>query len=304
MTDIDNTKRVATVGTFDGVHRGHLLVIDTLLKIANRLDATPLVFTFNQHPLTLIAPQRAPKRIITPQKEIALLKENGVEVISLQFDQRLRQMTARQWLTNMKQKYNVQAIVMGFDNTFGSDGIEYSLHDYQQIGHKLGMEIFIADRLKGVSSSIIRKAIQEGRIQDATDALGREFQIEGTVIQGQTLGRRLGFPTANITPPEDRILPPPGVYAAYATLGDNKRIKSIVNIGYRPTVANDNRQLIEAHLIDWDGNIYGREITITFIQRIREEKRFQDLEALKNQITTDTDQVRHLLTPYAATPYR
>ncbi|MCM1291401.1 MAG: bifunctional riboflavin kinase/FAD synthetase [Prevotella sp.] len=286
-SDLNSLPIVATVGTFDGVHRGHLLVIERLLTAAKALNARPVVFTFDRHPLATIAPQRAPKRLMMSCDECESLKKHGVDVIVLQFDERLRCMTAAQWLSSLKHKYNVKELVMGYDNTFGSDGIYYSLSDYQKIGEECNVPVIVADRLDGVSSSIIRKALSEGNLDKARDALGRSYSISGKVTHGQALGRTIGFPTANLDVDPSLLLPRPGVYVAEANLDNGQTLPAVVNIGLRPTVSDKNNTTIEAHLINWSGDLYDSKLTLHFIERLRDEERFANLEALKTQIRKD-----------------
>ncbi|MBD5200666.1 MAG: riboflavin biosynthesis protein RibF [Bacteroidales bacterium] len=287
---------IATVGTFDGVHRGHRLVIDTMLERARMLDAMPLVFTFDHHPLCLIAPERAPGRLMKSEEEVETLRSLGVEVRVLHFDERLRSMKAAEWLSALRQKHNVKWLVMGFDNTFGSDGIDFSLADYMRIGEECGVDITVADRLPGVSSSIIRRQLREGKLREANEGLGRPFTLSGTVVTGKALGRRIGFPTANLRPDEGRLVPAKGVYAAYASLGNNILLPAIVNIGNRPTVSDAGDVSIEAHIIGWEGNIYGRELTLHFIERLRDEKHFGSLEELIGAIRMDRVAALSILT--------
>lgn len=288
----------ATVGTFDGVHRGHRLVLDTLLDTARESGADPVVFTFDRHPLTLIAPQRAPKRIMPVEDERRMLQQYGVRVVTLRFDDKLRSMTAAQWLRSLRDNYGVKIMVMGYDNTFGCDGRMLSPDDYLRIASEEGIEMNVAPQLEAISSSTIRRAITSGDISAANAALGRPFALSGEIINGQTLGRKIGFPTANLCPGPDIIIPQRGVYAALALTDDNQRIPAVVNIGIRPTVSDSGHISIEAHLIDWKGDLYNRTISLLFIDRIRDEIHFPDIADLKNQIAIDTQTAEAILRDY------
>lgn len=285
----------ATVGTFDGVHRGHRLVLQCLIEKAREYGDDPVVFTFDRHPLALIAPQRAPKRIMTVDEERRELEKEGVDVITLSFDEKLRSMTAGQWLQALHDKYGVRRMVMGYDNTFGCDGRFISSDDYRSLADAAGIDMTIAPCLDGISSSAVRHAIADGNIAGANSALGRPFSIEGTIVPGKALGRKIGFPTANLMPQTDIIVPAKGVYAAFALLDDGRRIPTVVNIGQRPTVCNDGNISIEAHLIGWSGNLYGKPMTLLFIARLRNEIRFDSLDSLKEQINADCESATALL---------
>lgn len=286
---------VATVGTFDGVHLGHRLVISKLKELAGVHGAHPVVFTFDRHPLSLIAPERAPKRLMTPDEEVEAIESAGCDVVMLSFDERLRQMTAEQWLTNLKEKYGVVAIVMGYDNNFGCDGRRMTADDYREVCGRLGIEMVIAPQLPGVSSTAVRGAIAEGRVKDAGEMLGYPVRLRGTVIHGDAIGRTIGRPTANLQIDSSMLLPHPGVYAAYAYIGgDPARHAAIVNIGTRPTVGGDENR-IEANLLDYEGDLYGKEMTLEFADRLRDEERFPDLASLQRQLDADERHARGIL---------
>lgn len=295
MTDSGHRQRVATVGTFDGVHKGHRLVIDTLKKLAEESGASPLVFTFNRHPLCIIAPARAPKRIMSAEDEVMALRSLGVGVRVLTFDERLRSMKAREWLAALKEKHNVAALVMGFDNTFGSDGIDFSLADYKRIGEETGVPVHVAGRLPGVSSSIVRKSILDGNVEKAAEMLGAPFSLSGRVVPGKALGRRIGFPTANLQPGADRLIPGPSVYAAFASTEKLKNVPAVVNIGIRPTVSDDGHISIEAHLIGLNEDLYGKELRLSFMRRLRDEEHFASLDDLTAAISSDRTRALEIL---------
>ncbi len=288
--------RAATVGTFDGVHRGHMEVIRMLRSEAARRGLSPLIITFDRHPLELIAPQRAPLSIlITEEKRSRLMKEN-MEVMILHFDTSMMTMTARDWIRHMRRNLGVRLLIMGYDNTFGSDGRFLSPADYHAIAETEGMELIIAPAIEGCSSSLARKAIARGDMPDATRIIGHPYTLTGTVVEGDRLGRVIGYPTANLDLPEDsrRLLPPYGVYLTRATLTDGRRFAAVTNIGVRPSVTSSKELRIESHLIDFDEDIYGTRVSIELLCQLRTERHFAGLPELKEAIAADKREARHL----------
>ncbi len=277
----------AAVGTFDGVHRGHEAVIAKLRDVADERHLTPIAVTFDRHPLDLIAPERAPKAITTIERKARLLKDAGVTPVVLPFDETMRATTALDWMRRLKRDYNVAAIVVGYDNTFGSDGVNLSIADYRRLGQSLGIDIIEAPFVPGVSSSAVRKAVGEGDVKRAAEMLGRPYRLTGTVVDGNRLGRTIGFPTANINPDPTLAIPADGVYAATAILSDGSKHPAMVNIGRRPTVRRGEQRTIEAHVINWKGDLYGSQIGLDFTSRLRDEVRFNSIEALRAQLEKD-----------------
>lgn len=280
--------KVAAIGTFDGVHAGHAVVLSEVMEEARRNGLEPLAITFDRHPLALISPQRAPLAITTIEKKTELIAKTGVTPIVLPFDEKLRSTTARDWMRMIHSQFGVEHIVVGYDNTFGCDGVALSLSDYRRIGEETGITVSEAPMLPGVSSSAIRKAIAAGDIDEANRMLGRRFAIPGIVVEGNKLGRTIGFPTANMMPHPGIVVPGNGVYAAVAYLPGGTRRDAVVNIGVRPTVRRGNNLTIEAHIIDWSGDLYGHHFNLVFHTRMREEIRFNSIDALKRQIEKDT----------------
>lgn len=281
------TPSAAAIGTFDGVHLGHAEVLSTLCKAADERGLNPLAFTFDRHPLELIAPQRAPKAITTIAKKEDLLRIAGVKPVVVSFDEDLRETTAKEWMALLRNKYDVRLLVVGYDNTFGSDGVNLSIADYRKIGKELGIDVVEAPLVAGVSSSAVRKAIAAGNISSANEMLGRHFLLPGTVVRGNQLGRTIGFPTANILPEPGLVIPGNGVYAAKAVLPDGKKMPAMVNIGVRPTIRRGNEQTVETHIIGWEGDLYGEEISIIFFSRLRDEQQFNSIDSLRRQLELD-----------------
>ena len=290
--------RFATVGMFDGVHRGHLSLVRRLIDEAGERSLTPTVFTFDRHPLSLIAPDRAPALLTTVGEKAAKLRQAGVaDVEVLSFDEALRALTAEEFLMMLRDRYGVKALLMGFNHRFGSDRIS-RIEDYEAIGLRLGVEIVRADELRdsslpaSVSSSAIRDALSRGDVAAAARMLGYNYKLWGKVVPGRQLGRTIGFPTANMEFADSGLMVPgAGVYAVDVTIPDGGCRRGMMNIGRRPTVDFSSRPAVtaEVHVIDWSGNLYGKEISVEFLDRIRDEMRFPDIDALRRRITADRD---------------
>lgn len=281
-------ERIAAIGTFDGVHRGHRSVLKVLIDYARLHNMEPVALSFRAHPLALIDPSRCPKDLTPLWKKKNLLKEAGATPMIIDFDEDVRATTAAQWMKRLHDEFGVKALVIGYDNTFGCDGVTLSLEDYKKIGAKENIEVLTAEEIPGVSSSKIRKTVLAGDVEKAGEMLGRPYSITSKVVEGNRLGRSLGFPTANISVPENQAIPKPGVYAAIVkTLNDGVKHPAMVNVGTRPTLMRGDDLVVEAHLIDWEGDLYGKEITVRFIKRLRDEKKFDSIEDLKVQLAED-----------------
>lgn len=282
---------------FDGVHRGHRHLLHCISGIAR--NVRPLVFTFRDHPMMTLCPDKAPGLLLTPDDKRARIEKEGAEVVMLDFTSELASLTASQFLKHLRDNYGVTALVLGFNNRFGSDrGLTFD--DYKSIARNENIEIIAAGQLPdmpGVSSSAIRELLQKGDVKEADDMLGYGYTLTGKVGSGKHNGHRIGFPTANLIPVSDRlIIPANGVYAAVATLADGNRYDAAVNIGRRPTVdkSPDAKVSIEGHLIDFDGDIYGQPLTIEFKSRLRDERHFESIDALARQLRDDVVHCRQL----------
>lgn len=282
--------RAAVTGTFDGVHLGHRFLLEGLRSRAAERGLQPLALTFTDHPLALMAPDRVPAELTSGAKRRALLEAEGVEVEMLEFNEELRAMTAEEFLGMLNRRYGVELFLLGFNNRIGSDRAGAEALAGRKIG---GVEVVAAlehpDMV--VSSSRIRGALAEGDVEAAARMLGRPYALDGTVVSGRQLGRTIGFPTANIEPSPRAAIPAVGVYAG-RMLGH----KAVVNVGRRPTVEgrNDAPLSIEAHLLDFSGDLYGRTVELEFTRRLRGEKKFASLEELKSAIRKDVELTRNL----------
>lgn len=293
-------RRIAAVGMYDGVHRGHRFLLDYLKLEASQRGLTPTAVTFRDHPLTIVRPDEAPLLLCSPDEKLRLLTEAGVEdIVILDFNDKMRHFSARRFLSMLHKRWAIDTLIVGFNNRFGHDRVD-GIEQYRAIGDEIGIDIIEAPEYKGiaspVSSSIIRSMLGRGDVKGAAEALGHPYILRGTVVDGRHLGRSLGFPTANLSPePANSIVPAPGVYVAEAVIPSGEILPAVVNIGHRPTVEDDPEQAplsIEAHIIDWSGYLYGEHLELNFIGRLRDEKKFDSLDRLRQALRTDC---RHAL---------
>ncbi len=291
----------ATVGTFDGVHLGHSIVLEALRKAASERGLEPLAITFADHPLSVIAPSRRPPAIMSSEMKFRTLRSRNVGIHILDFTPEEASLSAAQWLRNLHEHHQVDCIVIGYDNTFGHDGRSLSANDYIRLGEQTGVEVIVAPELEGVSSSAIRRLISEGRIEEANRMLDHPLTLDGTVAEGDHIGRRIGFPTANLalSSPRHRSLPPFGVYASEVTLPDGRLLPGVTNIGIRPSVseiAPTPEPRIETYILGYDGpSLYGQKIEVGLISFMRPEKKFPGLDDLKAQLQKDIEARKALI---------
>lgn len=290
---MDKAGRIATVGMFDGVHRGHRTILYFLLDESRNRHLHPSVFTFDNHPLSIINPTITPKLLNTAQEKKNLLNEAGInDCIFLEFNDYLRNLSAQEFLQMLNEKYNVKALILGFNNKIGHDGIT-DFYKYCELGKNADIEIIKAPEFKyndnSVSSSIIRKSLQSKQIVEANKFLGYNYFISGNVVTGKQLGRKIGFPTANINIDNNsKLIPPKGVYAVSVIVPDGTTHPAMLNIGQRPTVDGQFAPIsIEAHIFNFNEDLYDKNIKIEFIDFLREETQFPSIEQLIAQLNED-----------------
>ena len=288
-------EKVAAIGTFDGLHRGHQAVLNKVKWLARENQLLPVAVTFDRHPLAHINPERAPESITSAAEKTRLIRAYGVSPEVYKFDEELRATTAAGWLQRMAEELGVKILVAGYDNTFGSDGVTLSIEDYRKLGQKVGIEVVEAPVVEGVSSSVIRKKLKAGEIEAANEMLGRSFVLSGHVGPGNRLGRTLGYPTANLRVAEGLLVPGAGVYAAMATLPDGKELPAMVNIGVRPTLIKDGDITVEAHLIGWEGDLYDKRLMLRFIKHMRGEEEFSTIDHLRLRLDKDREETLDIL---------
>lgn len=280
----------AVTGTFDGVHRGHQFLLRTLKTEARRRGLDPLVVTFSTHPLSSLSPHKAPALLTQNQNKEALLRHEGVEVAMLRFND-ICKLTAEEFLAMLREKFDVRLFLLGFNNRIGSDRIGLDSPGLAVASARSGVEILPAsEHPEGdISSTAIRRALAQGQIDRANAMLGRPYAITGIVVPGRQLGRTLNFPTANVAPPANVAIPLQGVYVGLCA-----GHRCVINVGRRPTVEGraDAPLSIEAHILDYDGDLYGCKLTLEFLHRLRGEKRFESIDDLKCAIAADVEQAR------------
>lgn len=292
----DNRQLAVAVGTFDGVHLGHQSLLACLKNAAAKRGLEAAVVTFGCHPLATLSPGREPSSLSTPRLKERLLRQCGVsEVVTLDFDAGLASLTASRFLEMLASKYGVRHLVLGFNTSMGSDRVS-RIDDFRRITSALGMSVEVAPELgHGISSSAIRRAIAAGDVAKAAEMLGRPYRLEGRVVHGRQLGRKLGWPTANMEPePSSQTMPGRGVYACRAYIdGDVRCYPAMVNVGKRPTVDGAEAMIsVEAHILDLDADLYGRRMTLDFIRRLRDERRFDNVGLLAAQLSADAEMAR------------
>ncbi|MEX0994488.1 MAG: bifunctional riboflavin kinase/FAD synthetase [Balneolaceae bacterium] len=290
---VRNQNSVVTVGTFDGVHAGHRVLINTVLKKAEQRNARSVIVTFDPHPREIINPgQQGIKLLTSLEERCEILKDLGLdEMIVIPFTRDFSLLNSDEFIRDIIwKKIGVSEFVIGYDHQFGKDR-EGSIDTIKSFASELGFEVFVVSKQeigdKTVSSTAIRKAIQEhGDMGLAAKLLERAYLLNGTVVHGSKRGKKIGYPTANIQPDHpNKIIPKNGVYAVKVRIID-QYYSGMMNIGVRPTFG-EIRQTLEVHIFDFNRNIYGNSIQIRFIKRIRDEKQFDGIEDLKKQLARD-----------------
>lgn len=307
--------KVATIGFFDGVHKGHQFLLHQVMEEAKKLGGTAMCVTFDCAPRMVVERTKGRElsmQLLTTQTEkTLLLHQVGIEDVKmLHFTPEMVKMSAYVFMDKvLKQTMDVGVLVIGYDHRFGHNR-EEGFEDYVRYGEKLGIRVVQAQAYEEdfitVSSSLIRETLLQGRIADSRKLLGYDYFIDGVVVNGFKVGRKLGYPTANIEVPTEKLIPCDGVYAVQAALnpsltlpqGEGKRnpplYNGMLNIGWRPTF-NGNRRTIEVNLFDFDGNIYSEHITLRFIDFLRPEQKFESPEALIRQLAIDEQKARKVL---------
>lgn len=289
----------AIIGNFDGVHLGHLHVIETLKALAQQYSLTPMILTFDKHPLSLFKPDFKPAFITTMEERKVLLEATGCKVCILPFTREFANVTAREFMQQMHDEMGVRLLLLGYDNRFGKRNADENYDIYLQYGKEIGIDVRLATPKQSVlfdetavfpSSSRIRSYIAEGNIEAANDCLGRPYELSGAVVRGFQKGRKIGFPTANIPIPSGKILPPNGVYACNATV-EGCTMPAIVNIGTRPTYSGESVS-IETHIPGYSADIYGKTLTLQLLRMIRTERQFDSPEELRQQIAKDLGELK------------
>ena len=324
IRNIEKTRMVvkcaATIGVFDGVHAGHRQVIKHLVATARFPHLASMVITFDRQPRQLFDPEFRPQLLTTQEEKEREIERLGVDfLVVLPFTKEMAQLSAHDFMAQiLKEKLNVKSLQIGYDNRFGHDRTE-GFDDYRRYGQELGINVYQGIKLSFqnydfvVCSSNIRSLLaDDGDIETATVMLAHPYQLSGKVMPGEHIGHQLGFPTANLQPDDPfKLIPASGVYAVWAQVADqttpNRRLlhedaiaysggelPAMMNIGTRPTFDGRNRTL-EVNIFDFDGDLYGQTVIITFVARLREERKFESPEALMAQLKEDQEQAKTIL---------
>lgn len=297
----ERTGLVATIGFFDGVHRGHQFLISRVIDEAKQSGMGSVVVTFDRSPRQVLQKNYRPQLLSSLETKLSLLSKTRVEnCFVLHFDASLAALTAHDFMQDVLcRQLHVRKLIIGYDNRFGHNRSE-RFEDYVCYGKELGIEVVLANAYvpddEKISSSAIRVHLREGRVETANRLLGHNYTIESKVVSGFQNGRKMGFPTANLDVKLcEQLLPKCGVYAVMVSLKDTVEWKrGMMNIGHRPTF-NGEDVSVEVHLFDFSGNLYGQELLVSLIGRIRDERRFDSLEALKEQLARDRESANRLL---------
>lgn len=306
----DSGHYAATIGFFDGVHRGHRFVTEHLKEVAAAHGCQSMVITFERHPRQVVQPEWQPQLLTTLEEKTDLLAQAGIDVlVVLRFDCAMAGLSARQFMeTVLRDSLRVSVLLTGYDNRFGHDRRE-GFNDYVAYGRELGIEVIQSRAVslgdgRNVSSSLVRRLVSEGDVAQANECLGRHYRLTGRVVHGEQVGRQLGFPTANLELTDlHRLVPAVGVYAVEVAIeGDDSRHIGMMNIGHRPTFGSHHSTL-EVNILDFIGDLYGKTLTVFFVCRLRSEQRFDSPEALKEQMQHDADQARSIVSSQLLTPH-
>jgi riboflavin kinase/FMN adenylyltransferase len=286
------------LGTFDGVHRGHRVLINSAIEEAKKNGGISVVYTFLNHPLEIIAPERVPKMINTIDEKLRLLEEMGVDYVVLQtFDEKYAETSKEEFIDKILIEYlGAKEIFVGFNYTFaerGSGNVEYLRKVAPKKGIKLNEIKAIEYKGQVLSSTLIRKFILEGKIEEANMFLGRPFFISGEVEHGKKLGRVLGFPTANLKV-VNKVYPPFGIFGGTVLIeGEKEKYNAVVNIGKNPTL-KPGELSVEVHILDFNRDIYGKKIDVSIEKHLRDEKKFGSMEELRQGIRNDVENWRKI----------
>lgn len=287
---------VVTVGVFDGVHQGHRHLLRRVVQLAGS-QYIPTVVTFSNRPITVLRPGTEPSYLTTPEQRIDLIRRQGIElVVCLEFTHELAQVTAADFAESLAGSLKMKGLVLGPDSAVGK-GREGDLSFMQQQGERLGFWAQSVEPLEidgqPVKSRRIREALINGNVAGCPKLLGRNHYLSGIVVLGDQRGRTLGFPTANIAVDSQLLLPGDGIYATWAII-DGKRYKSATSIGVRPTF-NLTQRLVEVFVMDFSADLYGKTVGVEFIKKVRDQEKFDALDALVKQINVDVDNCREAL---------
>ena len=290
-----------TIGFFDGVHKGHLFLIEKVKKYAQEKAIAAGVVTFDRHPREVLTDGYQPEMLSTLDERLERLAMTGIDYcFVVPFNQETAALTAHEFMENvLHNQFHVQQLVIGYDHRFGHNRSE-KFDDYVRYGEEMGMEVvgcdaFVMNQIH-ISSSAIRRYLSQGNIEQAEQCLGYPYTLSGQVVRGEQKGRKMGFPTANLDIEGQRkLIPQQGAYAVRVKIeGEDSERLGMMNIGHRPTFGN-KPTTIEVHILDFDGNLYGQRLTISFMHYLRNEHQYDSPEHLAEQLRKDCEEVRKLM---------
>lgn len=295
--DRDIIPKIATIGFFDGVHGGHRYLLDKVRQEAERRNLRSMAVTFENHPRLFFNPDCGLHLLSLPDEKMNLMADTGVDYcLMMRFDAGVAGLTSGGFMKMLAEKYGVCCLMMGYDHRFGSNR-GTCFEDYVREGRDSGIDVVVCDGFSEadvmVSSSKVRKALATCNIRLANRLLGYGYTVAGRVVDGCRIGRKIGFPTANLDVDCLKLIPADGVYAVWVRLGE-ERYKGMLNIGRRPTVNGDDTT-VEVHLIDFYGDLYGRYLELEFVDFVRREEKFASLESLQGQLTVDMTVISRIL---------
>lgn len=298
---LESSPIVATIGFFDGVHIGHRFLIDQVNQIALKRGLPSAVITFPVHPRQVMSKDYQPALLCGYDERIIRLASTGADYcVSCDFSVEMSQMTAKEFMSEvLKKKYCVDTLVIGYDHRFGHNR-EDGFDDYKRYGEEIGVDVILAEVLPGehVSSSRIRHLLGEGEVQKAAELLSYNYIISGKIIEGYKVGRTIGFPTANIEAWERfKVIPAFGVYAVYVYVEGEKQY-GMLYIGKRPTLQNGKNISVEVNIFDFDEDLYNKSLSVEFLEFVRPDEKFSDIDLLRKQLFKDRDNVLKVLEKY------
>jgi riboflavin kinase/FMN adenylyltransferase len=312
LRDLDACPRpsqgtAVTIGAYDGVHRGHRTVIGTVKRLADERGLATAVVTFDRHPASVVRPESAPLLLTDLDQKLELLEETGVDfTVVIHFDEARSRESAEDFVNEVLVRcLNAKLVVVGSDFHFGHKR-RGNVALLQEIGETAGFDVIGLDLVDAegraaesnaqVSSTAIRAALADGDVAAANEMLGRPYEVRGVIEHGDERGRVLGFPTANVAVPEDVLLPADGIYAAWHERPSGEVLPAAVSLGRRPTFYESQPyRLLEVHLLEWDGDLYGEQAKVRFVGRLREERKFDSHDALIDQMHRDCQDALRLL---------
>lgn len=289
----------ATIGSFDGVHRGHQAIIKKLVEGAHKAGSPAVVVTFFPHPAVVLRGLQGPFFLTTPDERAALMEGLGVDfVITMQFDRQLAAMSAEDFMRMLVGHLGLKRLLAGYNFALGR-GRQGDISTLTSLGEQMGYQVEVIEPIdidgEMVSSTRIRNLLMQGEVAAANKLLGRAYSISGEIVHGDGRGHGLGIPTANLSVWPERVLPMVGVYATWAVVGGERKM-AVTNIGVRPTFENEPvLPRVETHVLDYDRDLYGQTVALEFIKHLRHEQRFPNVQALLDQIHQDVQQAREVL---------